>query len=158
MPTTTVNGYTTVPLGLPMLFGIYRRNVAHPEMKVVNSTIRNQVQFAMVRFLHFRQKSKMALLLNLMSLILLASCLWITQSAYILGLGVICYCGFLILFAKARGEKDACFELLDKSSPQSAKYLVVEALVYPWAYFRQDRQMRSLMTSLFRESGFLSTR
>jgi hypothetical protein len=73
---------------------------------------------------------------------------------------MICFCGFLILFAKARGEKDACFEFLDKSSPQSAKYLVLlgEALVYAWAYFRQDRQMRSLMTSLFRESGFLSSR
>jgi hypothetical protein len=160
MFTTTINGYSTVPLRLPLLLGIYQRNVNHPEMNNGNNTSCSKVKFAMVRFLHFRQKSKMALLLNLMSLLLFASSFWVSQAEYIIGLGLICFSGFLILFALAFTDKEACYELLDKSPRLRAKYLVAlcDAMVYTWAYFRQDRQMRALITGLFNESGFIRFR
>ena len=156
MSTTTDNGYSSVPLKLPLLLGIFRTNVNYPESGVGQTTSRTRLKHVMVRFLHFRQKSKMALLLNLMSLFLFASALWVSQFEYVLGLGLICFTGFLFLFLKAQQERQACYALLEKSVRSSHLLMVLpDILMYAWAHYRLDKQMRRLITGALDESGLV---
>jgi hypothetical protein len=159
MSTITKNGYSTVPLRLPLLLDRFHRNLSHHQLGSTDTASRAKIKSAMVRFLNFRQKSKMAFLFYTMTVITFVSTLWVSQTLYLLCLGLFCLLGFLVLFATALQEIQACYGVLGKNPRKDLNLIMAlrDILMYAWAHYRQNIQMRALITEALDESGFART-
>ncbi len=113
-----------------------------------------QLRGAVASFFHFRRCMRMALLVHIMSLALMAASWLASPGWYTFTLGGLCFIGFLVFWGISRSHQMHFRELAGTGNPsRNTWFHLLGVPFYALLYFHFEKQMRAELSALFTDEG-----